>query len=66
MLTGCLCLKCSSQNIYDNMTMKNDVVALAVRVTHLKPGLVETHFSNVRFHGDNQRASGSVIHREAE
>lgn len=48
------------------MTMKNDVVALAVRVTHLKPGLVETHFSNVRFHGDNQRASGSVIHREAE
>ena len=28
-----------------------------INVTNLKPGLVETHFSNVRFHGDNQRAA---------
>ena len=25
--------------------------------TNIKPGLVETNFSNVRFHGDNQRAA---------
>ena len=24
----------------------------------MKPGLVETHFSNVRFHGDDARAEG--------
>lgn len=27
-----------------------------LRVTNIKPGLVETNFSRVRFHGDEQRA----------
>lgn len=27
-----------------------------MRVTNIKPGLVETDFSRVRFHGDEQRA----------
>ena len=36
--------------------LRIDVAETAVRVTNLKPGLVETNFSNVRFHGDNERA----------
>ena len=36
--------------------LRIDVANTAVRVTNLKPGLVETNFSNVRFHGDNERA----------
>ena len=36
--------------------LRIDVAHTKVRVTNLKPGLVETNFSNVRFHGDNRRA----------
>ena len=36
--------------------LRIDVAHTAVRVTNLKPGLVETRFSNVRFHGDDERA----------
>ena len=37
--------------------LRIDVANTAVRVTNLKPGLVETNFSNVRFHGDSERAA---------
>ena len=37
--------------------LRIDVADTAIRVTNLKPGLVETNFSNVRFHGDNERAA---------
>lgn len=37
--------------------LRIDVAETAVRVTNLKPGLVETNFSNTRFHGDNARAA---------
>ena len=37
--------------------LRIDVANTAIRVTNLKPGLVETNFSNVRFHGDNERAA---------
>lgn len=41
--------------------LRIDVAHTAMRVTNLKPGLVETNFSNVRFHGDTARAD-SVYH----
>ncbi|MBD5193477.1 MAG: SDR family NAD(P)-dependent oxidoreductase [Bacteroides sp.] len=37
--------------------LRIDVAKTAVRVTLLKPGLVETNFSNIRFHGDDDRAA---------
>ena len=37
--------------------LRIDVADTAVRVTNLKPGLVETNFSNIRFHGDSDRAA---------
>jgi len=37
--------------------LRIDVAHTALRVTNLKPGLVETNFSNVRFHGDEGRAA---------
>ena len=37
--------------------LRIDVADTAVRVTNLKPGLVETNFSNIRFKGDTDRAA---------
>lgn len=37
--------------------LRIDVAHTAIRVTNLKPGLVETNFSNIRFHGDTERAA---------
>jgi len=36
--------------------LRIDLAHTSVRVTNVKPGLVETHFSNVRFHGNDSRA----------
>lgn len=38
--------------------LRIDLASTNIRVTNVKPGLVETHFSNVRFHGDDARAEG--------
>lgn len=46
--------KAAVKTITDGLRI--DVAHSAVRVTNIKPGLVETHFSNVRFHGDDARA----------
>lgn len=37
--------------------LRIDVAETAIRVTNLKPGLVETNFSSIRFHGDHERAA---------
>ena len=37
--------------------LRIDVADTAIRVTNLKPGLVETNFSNIRFRGDTGRAA---------
>jgi len=37
--------------------LRIDVANTAIRVTNLKPGLVETNFSNIRFHGDSDRVA---------
>ena len=37
--------------------LRIDVAHTSIRVTNLKPGLVETNFSNTRFHGDTVRAA---------
>lgn len=46
--------KAAVKTITDGLRI--DLAHTSVRVTNVKPGLVEPHFSNVRFHGNDSRA----------
>lgn len=50
---------CASKFAVDAITqgMRLDLNPYGIRVTEVKPGLVETEFSEVRFKGDDERAS---------
>ncbi len=49
---------CASKFAVDAITkgLRLDLVETPIRVTTIDPGLVETEFSEVRFHGDKERA----------
>jgi serine 3-dehydrogenase len=49
---------CATKHAVDALTkgMRMDLVDTPVRVCTIDPGLVETEFSEVRFHGDKERA----------
>ncbi len=47
--------KAAVKTITDGLRI--DVADTAIRVTNVKPGLVQTNFSNTRFHGDDERAN---------
>jgi serine 3-dehydrogenase len=49
---------CATKHAVDAITrgMRMDLVASPVRVSQISPGMVDTEFSLVRFHGDRDRA----------
>jgi 3-hydroxy acid dehydrogenase/malonic semialdehyde reductase len=55
---------CASKFAVDALTrgLRMDLVDTPLRVCTVDPGLVETEFSNVRFHGDTERAKQTYQH----
>ncbi|MEG0499411.1 MAG: SDR family NAD(P)-dependent oxidoreductase, partial [Alistipes sp.] len=39
-----------------SQAMRADLLSSGIKVSEIRPGMVETEFSSVRFHGDNARA----------
>ena len=54
---------CATKHAVDALTkgMRLDVVDTPIRVCTVDPGLVETEFSEVRFHGDKERAKKTYL-----
>ena len=49
---------CATKHAVDALTkgMRNDMLPYGVKVSQVSPGMVNTEFSTVRFHGDKERA----------
>lgn len=43
--------------------MRMDFLSHGIKVTEIRPGMVDTEFSTVRFHGDKKRGRGGVPRR---
>ena len=41
-----------------SQAMRADLLSAGIKVSEVRPGMVETEFSEVRFHGDKERAAG--------
>jgi 3-hydroxy acid dehydrogenase/malonic semialdehyde reductase len=54
---------CATKAALDRITSgkRKDLLGTGVRVSTVDPGLVETEFSVVRFHGDRDRAAGVYV-----
>ena len=54
---------CASKHAVDAITrgLRLDLNGTGVRVSTVDPGLVDTEFSSVRFHGDEERASKTYV-----
>jgi NADP-dependent 3-hydroxy acid dehydrogenase YdfG len=50
---------CASKHAVNALSqgMRADLVRHGIKVTEIRPGMVETEFSEVRFHGDEERAA---------
>lgn len=50
---------CASKHAVDALSkgMRMDLVSYGIRVINIAPGLVDTEFSEVRFHGDKEKAN---------
>ena len=54
---------CASKHAVDALTkaMRQDLLPHGIKVTQIAPGLAETEFSLVRFHGDEQKARAPYL-----
>lgn len=48
-----------------SQAMRADLLKAGIKVSEIRPGMVETEFSEVRFHGDKERAAGVYVGVEA-